>query len=74
MFGLYVHRKEGLTFIQGPYPTAQEAYIARAEYIMAAQRNGFKARRGRVATFLRCKGVRLEVWVERVADRAGCLN
>lgn len=68
MFALYVHRREGLTVMQGPYTTAQEAYWARAEYVQAAIRNGFKVRRGQVATFLRCKGVRLEVWVERVNE------
>lgn len=68
MYGLYVHRDEGMTVMQGPYPTAQEAYMARAEYIMAAQRNGFKVRRGRVAAFLKARGVKLEVWVDRVED------
>jgi hypothetical protein len=68
MFGLFVKRHEGLTFIQGPYSTQQEAYWARAEYIQAAQRNGFRARRGLVATFLKCRGVKLEVWVERLNE------
>jgi hypothetical protein len=66
MYGLFVHRHEGLTFINGPYATALEAHQARIEYVVAAKRNGFKARRGVVATFLKCKGVRLEVWVERI--------
>jgi hypothetical protein len=67
-YGLFVHRHEGLTFVDGPYSTQQEAYWARAEYVAAAKRNGFRARRGLVATFLRCKGVKLEVWVERLED------
>lgn len=66
MFGLYVHRDEGLTFIQGPYPTALAAHQARLEYVAAAKRNGFRARRGIKATFLRKHGVKLEVWVDRV--------
>ena len=66
MFGLFVHRDEGLTFIDGPYSTALEAHQARIEYVAAAKRNGFKARRGVKVTFLRAKGVRLEVWVDRV--------
>jgi uncharacterized protein YqgV (UPF0045/DUF77 family) len=68
MYALYVHRDEGLTFMTGPYATAIEAHQARMEYVQAAKRNGFKARRGRVATFLRAKGVKFEVWVERVEN------
>ncbi len=65
-YGLFVHRDEGLTFINGPYSTALEAHRARLEYVAAAKCNGFRARRGYKVTFLRAKGVRLEVWVDRV--------
>ncbi len=64
-YGLFVHRDEGLTFIRS-YSTAIEAHQARLEYVAAAKRKGFKARRGVKVTFLRAKGVRLEVWVDRV--------
>jgi hypothetical protein len=66
MFGLFIHRDEGLTVINGPYATAIEAHQARMEYVAAAKRNGFRARRYCKVTFLRARGVRLEVWVERV--------
>lgn len=65
MYGLFVHREEGLTFFE-KYPTAIEAHQARLEYVAAAKRNGFRARRGIKATFLRKHGVKLEVWVDRV--------
>jgi len=70
MFGLFIHRRDGVTIMEGPYSTAAEAYMARAEYLQAARRNGFVERRGRVATFLKAKGVNLEVWVERCEELA----
>ena len=67
-YGLFVHREQGLTFIQS-YETPIEAYQARLAYVDAAVRRGFKARRGIKAVFLKHPaGVRLEVWVGRVED------
>jgi hypothetical protein len=66
MFGLFVRRDDAMTFINGPYATAIEAHQARIEYVAAAKRNGFRARRYCKVTFLRARGVRLEVWVDRV--------
>lgn len=68
MYAVYVHRDEGLTVMNGPYASAIEAHQARMEYVAAAKRNGFKARRGVKVTFLKAKGVRLEVWVDRVEN------
>jgi len=65
MYAMFVHRDEGVT-VSEVYSTALEAHQARIEYVQAAKRNGFKARRGVKVTFLRARGVRLEVWVDRV--------
>jgi hypothetical protein len=65
MFGLFVRRDDAMTFIKD-YPTAIEAHQARMEYVAAAKRNGLRARRYCKVTVLRARGVRLEVWVDRV--------
>jgi hypothetical protein len=70
MFGLFIQREDGSApspyTCYTRYATALEAYRARMEYVAAAKRNGFRARRYCKVTFLRARGVRLEVWVDRV--------